>query len=493
MYRKEEEINNYNYKNNDNFRHSYGRLRRKIKNTDLNNIQNDNYFSNNVLYQDYNKNNYSNINKRNSKYLLKDKFPTNSKCKDIYTSYNYKNKNDNKNISNDYNYNNYNENSEINDRSRNKTTKPIVRPSKSAISNQRKCSHCNSNNSDYNYNNNNNYCSQNKNDEYLLCQNCINERLIEDKRRQRELSRKSNAPQIFEDKFKNYSENRIREKVEQRERNIKEIANNLEKWNNLSDKDKLIKENENSINPLYQDNHNYLYEKFRTKYEKKQKLINDNYNKFQNLERPEITDYFRNYVNNPKYTGISYGEYKPKKYDIDNYRKDLDEQINYRNNKIKKEKEEDILRENEQYNSALKNLENENKEKEIKKNKMKEELIKGNLELINSKKLRNQKINEEDLKYRDYYDKENMIYKNELLKEKDKKRKINKEFVIENQKNLSRIRRKKVEEMIENEKYRYNDNSYEPPKEATAECSNCHKIYPRKLLTSNAYFYGNRK
>ena len=25
------------------------------------------------------------------------------------------------------------------------------------------------------------------------------------------------------------------------------------------------------------------------------------------------------------------------------------------------------------------------------------------------------------------------------------------------------------------------------------KCSNCHKIYPRKLLTSNAYFYGNRK
>ena len=136
--------------------------------------------------------------------------------------------------------------------------------------------------------------------------------------------------------------------MEQRERNIKEIANNLEKWNNLSDKDKLIKQNENSINPLYQDNHNYLYEKFRTKYEKKQKLINDNYNKFQNLERPEITDYFRNYVNNPKYTGISYGEYKPKKYDIDNYRKYLDKKINIINNKKKKEKEEEKLSENQQ-------------------------------------------------------------------------------------------------------------------------------------------------
>ena len=63
---------------------------------------------------------------------------------------------------------------------------------------------------------------------------------------------------------------------------------------------------------------------------------------------------------------------------------------------------------------------------------MKEELIKGNLELINSKKLRNKKINEEDLKYRDYYDKEDIKYKNELLREKDKQRKINKEFVVEN-------------------------------------------------------------
>ena len=120
---------------------------------------------------------------------------------------------------------------------------------------------------------------------------------------------------------------------------------------------------------------------------------------------------------------------------------------------------------------------------------MKDELIKGNLELINSKKQMKEKLYEEDLKFRDIYNKENIEYENDLLRQKNKQKKINKEFLMENQKNLGRIKRRKEEQMIEDEKYRYNDNSYEPPKEITAECSNCHKIYPKKLLTSNAYFY----
>ena len=120
---------------------------------------------------------------------------------------------------------------------------------------------------------------------------------------------------------------------------------------------------------------------------------------------------------------------------------------------------------------------------------MKEELIRGNLELINSKKQRKEKLNEEDLRFREYYNKEDMEYQNDLLKERVRQRKINQEFAFENQKNLGRIRRRKEEQLIEDGKYRYNDYSYEPPKEVTAECSACHKIYPKKLLTSNVYFY----
>ena len=356
-----------------------------------------------------------------------------------------------------------------------------MRTSKSALTNKRKCRH-------NNYNNEYEPNIKEKKD-YLLCQNCINSRLIEEKRRQKELSKQSDIPEIYEDKCRNYSNNLIKEKVKQREKNIKELYNNLEKWRELNDKDKLINEYENSINPLYQANHNYAYEKFKTNYDKKQKLINQNFDKFQNPERPEITKYYKNYVNNTKYKPIEYGEYKGKQYDIDNYRKDLDAQINYRNNKKRREKEEDIIRENEQYNSALKMLENENKEKELKKQRMKEELIKGNLELINAKKKKKEKLNQEDLQYKEYYNQENLKYNNDLLREKLKQKKINKEFEIENQKNLSKIRRRKQEQMEKDEKYRYNDYSYEPPKEITAECSGCHKIYPKKLLTSNVYFY----
>ena len=453
---------------------SYGRLRRKMKNYDLNNFQNDNYTSNNYAYKGRNINNFKNGIKNKSNYIIEDNYPNNSHKKDIYTYYDYKNRN--KNISKDNIENE--ENVNTNNYS-NRKTKPIIRPSKSAIPNKRNCNH-------------NNYYQESTTkgtNEILLCQNCINERLIAEKKRKKELSRESDIPEVFEDKYKNYSQNLIKEKVLQREKNIKELYNNLEKFNEISDKDKLIKENENSINPLYQNNHNYLYEKFRTNYEKKQKLIKDNFNKFQNPERPEIADYFANYVNNPKYQAIGYGEYKPKKYDINNYRKDLNEQINYRNNKIRREREEDKIRENQQYNSALLNFEKENKEKEMKKRRMKEELIRGNLELINSKKQRKEKLNEEDLRFREYYNKEDMEYQNDLLKERVRQRKINQEFASENQKNLGRIRRRKEEQLIEDGKYRYNDYSYEPPKEVTAECSACHKIYPKKLLTSNVYFY----
>ena len=462
MFRRRGNIND-NSNNNQNYKRNYGRLRRKQNNCDLNSLPSDNHFFN-TKSNDYNKKDFSNYNSNN---LNNDNYPEKSLNENI----------------NKYNYNNYDEDNNIYNDNYNQKRNPIMRSSKSAIFNKRKFNH-------YNYNNENN--SNQTNSEYLLCQNCINSRLIEAKRRKNEMLKQSNTPNFFEDKYKNYSENLIKEKVRQREKNIKEIYNNLEKWNELSDKDKLIKQNENSINPLYQDNHNYLYEKFRTNYERKQQLIKDNFNKFQNFERPEITTYYNNYINNPKYKSIDYGEYKPKIYDINNYRKDLDDQINYRKNKIRKEREEDKMREREVYNMNLKNIEDEKKEKELKKRKMKEELIKGNLELINAKKQKKEKLNEEDLKFRDYYNKENLEYKNDLLREKNKQKKINKEFLIENQKNLSRIRRKKEEQMMKDGNYRYSDYSYEPPKEVTAECSGCHKIYPKKLLTPNAYFYDQK-
>ena len=493
MFNRREEFNqnynNYNNKININGAHNNDRLKRKILNNDLNTIQNK------EDYKDYNKNNYSYYDRCNSNNFIEDnKSRINLKRKNIFTSYQYKNK-DNPNYN--YNYNNYdnynhNDNNEIYKNNFNKRSRPIIRPSKSAIPNKVNCPHPHRHKYQIdNYNNNrseSNTSPKDKN-EFLLCQNCINERLIQLKKREKELSERDSIPAVFEDKYKNYNQNLINEKIKQREKNINKIYNDLEHWNIMNDKEKLIKENENSVNPLYKDNHNYLYEKFRTNYERKQKIINDNYNKFQNLERPEITNYYNNYVNNPKYKGIDYGEYRPKTYDIDNYRRDLDAQINYKNNVKRKEKEEDKIREDNKYKSDLENIEREKKEKELKKRKLKEELIKGNLELINAKQQKKEKQNEEELKYREYYDRQKIEYNNDLINEKKRKQRINREFYKENQKNLSKIKRKKEQQIIDDEKYRYNDSSFDPPKEITAECSNCHKIYPKKLLTSNVYFY----
>ena len=186
-------------------------------------------------------------------------------------------------------------------------------------------------NNDYNYNNNNNVNRVNTNyskknsskasnendyetdEQNLICQNCINEELM-DMKRKREYDEKRNdfvsAP--FEDKYKSYDLNLINGKIKKREENRNEVANVMNKYK-YNEKDKLIYDNENSRNFLNESNGNYLYDKKRDKYEQKEKMINDNINKFSNKERPEISAYFNNYVNNPDYkNNLEYGEYKKK-------------------------------------------------------------------------------------------------------------------------------------------------------------------------------------
>ena len=464
--------------------HSFVRLRRKGKyNLNKNDNQEKNIKSQENKYQDIN--NVNQINEYYTKKAYMDNYNSvnnnplyskynriNSTCKHSSSKMDLKHENNKLD-------NNILDNNNINNNYQTEKLNPKLRPSKSALfSKSSKHDSHKSENID-------------ENGDYYLCQNCINERLIEEKRKRDELNSRNNNNNIYEDKNRYYNENRIKERLNQRERNINEAYHTLEKCQKINAKDKLIKENENAINPLYQQHHNYKYENFRTKYAQKQQYIKDNYNKFINNERPEITKYFSNYINNPNYKPKEYGEYKPKIIDIENYKKDLNEQINYKINKKRKEKEEDKYNENKEYLSLQKKIEKENEEKALKKQKIKEELIKGNLDIINAKKDKKEKIYEEDMKkYKEYYEKENQEYNDKLLKEKCKKNKINREFITENQKNLNRIRRDKEQQKIENNNYRYNDYSYEPIKEPTDKCYACKKIYPRKLLTRNSNIFG---
>ena len=464
--------------------HSFVRLRRKGKyNLNKNDNQEKNIKPQENKYQDTN--NVNQINEYYTKKAYMDNYnsvnnnPLYSKYNRINSTCKHSSSKIDLNHENNNLDNNILDNNNINNNYQTEKLNPKLRPSKSALfSKSSKHDSHKSENID-------------ENGDYYLCQNCINERLIEEKRKRDELNSRNNNNNIYEDKNRYYNENRIKERLNQRERNINEAYHTLEKCQKINAKDKLIKENENAINPLYQQHHNYKYENFRTKYAQKQQYIKDNYNKFINNERPEITKYFSNYINNPNYKPKEYGEYKPKIIDIENYKKYLNEQINYKINKKRKEKEEDKYIENKEYLSLQKKIEKENEEKALKKQKIKEELIKGNLDIINAKKDKKEKIYEEDMKkYKEYYEKENQEYNDKLLKEKCKKNKINREFITENQKNLNRIRRDKEQQKIENNNYRYNDYSYEPIKEPTDKCYACKKIYPRKLLTLNSNIFG---
>ena len=463
--------NNYNTELNRN--HSFGKLRRKVKKetkkVDIN--------------PDFEKNNNYNNNYR----TIENTNPLHSKYNNIYSTYKTRSKNNTDLFYNNYNNNIEKEENNINNKYIKKKTNPIMRPSKSALF---------KNKYDYNNNYHNHIHNENINDDdYYLCQNCINERLIEEKlKKKNEIAyNKRSVPEIFEDKNKYYSEKIIKDKLDQREKYINEAYHTLEKCQELNMKEKLIKENENAPNPLLQKNNNYLYENFRTKYAQKQKYMRDNYKKFQNKERPEITNYFNKYINNPNYKAKEYGEYKPKIFDIENYKKDLSDQINDKINKKRKEKEEDKINEDKIYLNEMQKIEKENEERALKKQKLKEELIKGNLDLINAKKEKRDKLLKEEMKYKEFYEKEKIEYKNNLLNEKYEKERINREFVTENQKTLNRIRRDKEQKKFEKNNYKYVDYSYEPPKEITDKCFKCHKIYPKKLLTKNSSVFGYKK
>ena len=69
----------------------------------------------------------------------------------------------------------------------------------------------------------------------------------------------------------------IDERRRQREHNTNEAIQNLAKINaGLSNKDKLIQQNENSRNPLNDGLPDYQYQRFQDEYQRRQKMINDN-------------------------------------------------------------------------------------------------------------------------------------------------------------------------------------------------------------------------
>ena len=368
-----------------------------------------------------------------------------------------------------------------------------------------------SNNNDYNYNNNNvnrvntNYSKKNSSkasnendyvtdEQNLICQNCINEELMDMKKKRDYDERRNDFVSVpFEDKYKTYDLNLINGKIKQREENRNEVANVMNKYK-YNEKDKLIYDNENSRNFLNESNGNYLYDKFRDKYEQKEKMINDNINKFSNKERPEISAYFNNYVNNPDYkNNLEYGEYKKKQTDLDQYRQDLLNQIKEKDNKKRFETELENREAQRQYNYIQRQLEEENKNNALKTQQQKDDLLRGNLKLIEEKKRRRMEEENEKKLYKNAMDKQYEIDKqNEENKLRSKQQKMN-DLLNENLNNINIERNRKLREKEEDERYKYNDKAYGHDHELMGRCCKCHRVFPRRLLTINQHFYRNNR
>ena len=398
----------------------------------------------------------------------------------------------------------------------------------------------------------------------LICPNCINCTLIEEKRKRENINNmrdrdirnndyeKENMNALI-DKNRNYDRDLINEKRRQREKNINNAYQNLAKINaGMSNKDKLIQLNENSRNPLNEGYPDYQYQKFQDEYARRQKMINDNINKYYpniNKERPEISSYYDNYVNNPNLAknknntlfDINGRDYdKNKNNDKNEYLRILEQQINEKNELKRREKEEERRRGQRQYEEMQKELKREEQERYLKEQRQKEELIRGNLELINQKNQLKIKELEEKLKYRELCDKQNDDYLKELEKQKIEKERLKDELYNQN-KNEYEIRQKNKLFEKERNKIYYDSNEYDYPKrkydrenddeykrqeirdkydrqyeknkykndqenndykdyrdknrghikvkEKMGRCCRCHRIFPRKLLSINKYFY----
>ena len=375
----------------------------------------------------------------------------------------------------------------------------------------------------------NNYYNQNlENDssvsmstnDNLICPDCINEALIDQKKIKNDLYNQRDTQNKY--KYQTINSNSfiendlIEKKIHQREINTNNAMRTLSKLNSsLSSKERLIQINENSADPFQGDNRDYQYEKFKKDYEKKQKFINDNLDKYLTVKKKKSlseTPLFFDKSDEKLNTNTH-----KKRNDSTNrkeYIKILEEQIQYKKEKNKKEKEEDKRREKKYYEEMEKKIKKEESDKKIKEQTLKDDFIKGNMEIINKKNQDKIKDFEEKLKYKELLDKQTELYKKELLeKQKENERllnEINSSKKKYNEQNNNNFQYKENESNEENENnYNKINNNYDNNNEQKinekkyccydlnkqkGECCRCHRILPRRLLTINRYFYReNRK
>ena len=355
----------------------------------------------------------------------------------------------------------------------------------------------------------------------LICPDCINEALIDQKRIRNDLNNRNND---LQDRYKYqtinnsfYENDLIEKKIHQREINTNNAMKTLSKLNSsMSNKERLIKINENSADPFHENNRDYQYEKFRKEYEKKQKFINDNLDKYLTVKKkPSLSETPLFFDKSDEKINSNTNRNRNESTNKKEYIKILEEQIKYKREKNKKEKEEDKIREKRYYEEIEEKIKKEENDKKIKEQNLKDDFIKGNRDIIIKKNQDKIKEFNENLKYKEFLDKKNEQYKKELLeKQKENERLLNEinnsTKKINDSYNKKNMKYKRIESNEENEENNSNFNNNNDNKniqnknekkyccydlnKQKGECCRCHRVLPRRLLTINRYFYrDNRK
>lgn len=370
--------------------------------------------------------------------------------------------------------------SENKEDNKNFNTQKITTPYQRKNSEMSHCSHttdCNNNN--------------------LLCQDCINKALMEEKYLALKNQKNDDPIPPFEDKLRSHYSNYYNTKVKNREIQSQQAMDSLSKFN-YNGKDEFITNQENSNNTFNNVNSNYLYERAKKNREEKDKIIQDNIEKFKNKERPEITAYFNHYINNVNGQKSSLinnyeNEQKQQLENYKKYKKDLLDQIEYKQNIEREKNEREAKIAQEQYERVQKEIEKETYQKLLHDKEIKEELLNGNLKLINEKMKRKIEEDNETQMYNDQYKKEleeeKQREEKELLNNKIKMS----EYLKDNLYYIEKEREKRQKQKEEEQNYQYNINFLKHKPEEMGECMKCHRTFPRRLLTINRAFYSNNR
>ena len=327
----------------------------------------------------------------------------------------------------------------------------------------------------------------NPNDE-LICNNCINQDLIDAKKRHLQVQNARNeTPMDVQDRLNKLNQTQINNRVQDRIKLSENVAKKM-RPNSSIEKDKLIKTNENGV--FFLNDPNIISNDYQ-----KQRAL-DNYNKRalrtsvssvackgNNNDKPEVEKYYKKYVDNYKEPDNNNNKLRSSRsMPRNNYNEELNKQIEDKNRlRYKRDQEEQERMNNEQRKDYEKFLNKQNEENK-KRQRMNEDFIQGNKNLIYLKNKK--KENEINKTYEDDYKKAMNVQKeleNEIIKKKneDNKKKMELQKELEKQ-----MKEKEIRKALEKEEYKCvpNSNIGSCTCQGTGVCSQCKKTYPLNFL-----------